>query len=60
MTETVTSWAEAIGLLAIALGLAWFVREEYGTGWALLALGTVILCMSAGLAALGRRKGGTP
>jgi hypothetical protein len=53
-----TTWAEAVGLLAIALGLGWITAEEVGIGWGLLAFGAVILCMSAGVAALARRKGG--
>lgn len=57
MTETMTTYAEALALLAIALGLAWLTADHFGIGWALLAFGAVILCMSAGLAAL-RRKGG--
>jgi uncharacterized membrane protein YhfC len=55
--EIITDILEALALLAIALGLAWFVQDAHGPGWALLALGAVILCMSAGLAALSRRKG---
>lgn len=60
MTETVTNWAEVIGLLAIALGVAWLTAQRFGIGWGLLALGAVILCMSAGISAVAtRRKGGS-
>lgn len=57
MTETVTTYAEALALLAIALGLAWLTADHFGIGWGLLAFGAVILSMSALVAAL-RRKGG--
>lgn len=60
MTETITTWAEAVGLLAIALGLGWITGERFGIGWGLLVFGAVILCMSAGVAAVSRRKGGNP
>jgi uncharacterized membrane protein YhfC len=59
VTETLTTWAEAVGLLAIAVGLGWITADRFGIGWGLLAFGAVILCMSAGVAALARRKGGT-
>lgn len=58
MTETITTWAEAAGLLAIALGLAWLLAERFGIGWALLGFGAVILCMSAGVTAALKRRGG--
>jgi hypothetical protein len=58
MTETITTWAEAAGLLAIAAGLGWITADRFGIGWGLLAFGAVILCMSAGVAAASRRKGG--
>lgn len=57
MTETITTYAEALALLAIALGLAWLTADHFGIGWALLAFGAVILCMSLLVAAL-RPKGG--
>lgn len=57
MTDTVTTYAEALALLSIALGLAWLAADRFGIGWGLLAFGAVILSMSA-LVAL-RRKGGT-
>jgi hypothetical protein len=57
--QTVTDWAEVIGLLAIALGAGLLVAQAHGTGWGVIVFGTVILCMSAVVAALGRRKGGT-
>lgn len=58
MTETVTTYAEALAMLAIALGLAWLIADRFGIGWGLLAFGTAILCMSALVAALLRRKSG--
>lgn len=58
MTETITTWAEAGALLAIALGLAWLAGERFGTGWGLLVFGTVILCMSALVTAALKRRGG--
>jgi hypothetical protein len=57
VTETITTWAEAVGLLALALGLGWITAEHLGIGAGLLAFGAAILCMSAGVAALARRKG---
>jgi hypothetical protein len=57
--EIITDLMDALALVLLALGISWFVQEAHGTGWGLLALGSVILLMSAGLAALGRRKGGT-
>ena len=60
MTETITTWAEAVGLLAIAAGLGWIIAQQVGIGWGLLAFGTAILSMSAVVAALSRRKGGNP
>jgi hypothetical protein len=59
VTEVITTWAEAVGLLAIAVGLGWITGERFGIGWGLLAFGTVILCMSAGVAAVARQKGGS-
>jgi uncharacterized membrane protein YhfC len=58
VTETVTTYAEALALLSMALGLAWLIADHFGIGWALLAFGAVILCMSAGVAALRPQKGG--
>jgi uncharacterized membrane protein YhfC len=58
VTEIITTYAEALALLSIALGLGWIVAERFGIGYGLLVFGAVILCMSAGLAALRPRKGG--
>lgn len=59
MINTVTDWAEILGLLCLALGAAWLVAERFGIGWALLAFGALIMCMSAGISAVAsRRKGG--
>jgi uncharacterized membrane protein YhfC len=58
VTETVTTYAEALALLAIALGIGWLTAERFGIGWGLLALGSVILCMSALVSYLRPRKGG--
>lgn len=59
MISTVTDWAEVIGLLAIALGVAYIVFHSHGIGWGAIAFGAVILGMSAAVAALARRdKGG--
>lgn len=57
MTETITTYAEALALLAIALGLAWLSADHFGIGWGLLTFGAVILCMSLLVASL-REKGG--
>ena len=56
MIQTVTDWAEVIGLLAIAVGVGVLVGQTAGPGWGAIAFGTVILSMSAVVAALGRRK----
>ncbi len=60
MKGIITDCLDVLGLLLLAVGVSWFVREAHGTGWALLALGFVILLMSAGLVAIDRRKGGNP
>lgn len=60
MIDTVTSWAEILGLLCLALGASWLVGQRFGIGWALLAFGALIMCMSAGISAVAsRRKGGS-
>lgn len=59
MIQTMTDWADAAGLLAVAVGLAYIVGHSHGFGWGAITFGTVILCVSAVLAALSRRgKGG--
>ncbi len=62
MIDRVTDWAEAVALLLLALGGAELVRERFGIGWALLALGGLILCASAVVSAVAgrRRKDKTP
>lgn len=59
MIDKVTTVADALGLLCLALGIAWFVGDRFGIGWGLLALGALILCMSAVVAEASRRKGGS-
>ena len=60
MINSVTDWAEVLGLLCIALGVSWLIAERFGLGWGLIALGALIMCMSAVVsAAEGRRKGGS-
>jgi uncharacterized membrane protein YhfC len=58
MITKLTDWAEAVALLCLALGAAWLVGERFGIGYALLAFGALILCMSAGVTAAGRRRKG--
>lgn len=58
MIQAVTDWADAVGLLAIALGVAYIVGHSHGPGWGAITFGTVILCVSAVLAALSRRGRG--
>ena len=60
MINTVTDWAEILGLLCLALGASWLVGQAFGIGYALLAFGALIMCMSAVVSAVAsRRKGGT-
>jgi membrane protein YdbS with pleckstrin-like domain len=59
MIDTVTNYAEVIGLLAIAVGISWLVYQIGGPGWSLIVFGAVILSMSACVAVLARRRGGT-
>jgi uncharacterized membrane protein YhfC len=59
MINAVTSWAEVVALLCLALGAAWLIAERHGIGWGLITFGSLILCMSAVVSAVaGRRKGG--
>ena len=59
MIQTVTDWADALGLLAIALGVAYNVGHSHGIGWGAITFGAVILVLSAALAAWNRHgKGG--
>jgi hypothetical protein len=59
VTDVITTWAEVLGLLAIAAGVGWQVRQVAPLGVALIVFGAVILCMSAMLAALARKRGGS-
>lgn len=60
MINKVTDWAEVVAMLCLALGGAELVRERHGIGWGLLALGALILFMSAVVSVVaGRRKGGS-
>ncbi|HET6262157.1 MAG TPA: hypothetical protein VFG99_07940 [Chloroflexia bacterium] len=59
MIEKVTSWADVLGCLAIAIGLAQFAAEHLGIGGGLIVFGAAILVMSAGVSlAAGRKRGG--
>lgn len=58
MISRMTDVAEAVALVCLALGAAWLVGERFGIGWALLAFGALILCMSAGVSAASRRRKG--
>ncbi len=59
MINKVTDWAEILALLCLALGAAWLMGERHGTGWALLTFGALILCMSAVVSVVTRRRGGS-
>jgi hypothetical protein len=58
VTDTITTWAEVLGCLALALGFAWLAGERLGIGWGLVAFGTAILFMSALISAASKRRGG--
>ncbi len=57
MIDSITTWAEVVGCLALAVGTGWNVAGRLGVGWGLIAFGAAILFMSAAVSAMaGRRK----
>ena len=61
MINTVTTWFEILGCIALAAGFAYLAGEYLGIAWGLISFGAAILFMSAAISAAqaGRKKGGS-